>query len=203
VPEARAIRARLLLGFGVAHPFCGRLFVRVLFVMPRETGFDLLEARVDRVVASAVSTWRQQHASDDAAVAILFPPDDENGFVVDVGRKVLARAFAVRLAPFRRIDPGEADLVLKMGRVEQRDGIAVGNCDDGSEKVCCARSHRDGEQKQAYARDTRTDSGLLGPRLCGGVQKSTRAHRLRVLRFVGPRPRAVCFPHNYQRGAQQ
>ena len=177
MPQARAIHARLPLGFRVAQPFRDTLFVRVLLVMPRETGPDLLEPRIDRVSASAVRTRREQHASDDSAVAILFLPHDENGFVVDVGGKVLARSFAVCLAALGRVDPGEADLVRKMGCVEQRDGVAVGNRDDGSEKLCRARSHREREQEQAYTRKTRTDSGLLGPRLCGRVQKSTRAKR--------------------------
>ena len=115
VPEACAIQARLLLGFRVAQPVRGGLFVRILFVMPRETGPDLLQPRVDRIGASAVSTWRQQHPPYDAAVAILFFPDDENGFVVDVGGKVLARSFAVRLPALGRIDPGEADPVLEIG----------------------------------------------------------------------------------------
>ena len=47
-------------------------------------------------------------------------------------RKALARSLAERLPFFRRVDAGEADLVLLFLRVEHRDRVTVGDADDAA-----------------------------------------------------------------------
>ena len=47
MPQTLSACASLLLERGVPHAFRGRLFLLVLFVMPREACFDLLEACID------------------------------------------------------------------------------------------------------------------------------------------------------------
>ena len=173
MPKACAIHARLALRLCIAQPFFDGLFVRILFVVPREAGPDLLEPCVDCVGASAVRTRCQQHAADDAPVTIVFPPRDEDRLAVGICSEMLARPCAIGLAALRRVDAGNTDPVLPVVAVEKGECVAVGDAGDGAVKLRCARSCRGDEPDKRNARETRTDSGLLGPRLCGRVQKST------------------------------
>jgi hypothetical protein len=164
--------------------------------MPRETGSDLLETRVDRIGASIVRARCQQHASDDAAVTIVFLPDDEDRLAVGLRSEMLARSCAISLSALGCVDAGETNPVLPVGFVEKSECVAVGDAGDGAVELRRARRCGGDEPYECNARETRADSGLLGPRLCGGVQKSTRTPPPSVLRFVGSRPRALSFPHN-------
>ena len=66
---------------------------------------------------------------------------------------MLLRALAERLALFGRIDPGEPDLVLLTGIVEDSERIAVGDADDFAEKLrrvrCPGQEQQQKQRKRA------------------------------------------------------
>ena len=133
MPQTLSACASYLLERGILRAFRQRLFFRVLFVMPREAGFDLLEACINRISARESIAVAREHTADDAAVAVALVPHDHHCFSIHEGHEVLLRAIAISLAPFGRIDAGEAHFVLLIRFFEDGHRVAVGNADDFAE----------------------------------------------------------------------
>lgn len=103
-----------------------------MLVVPGKAAHDLHESCVVNLVAlRGVAVGVAHHdLADQAPVAVTLVPDDLHIAFVDSAGKVLPRAFAEGLSSFRRIDAGEANLVLATSRVEHRHSVAVGDCND-------------------------------------------------------------------------
>lgn len=71
-----------------------------------------------------------QHLAKSPAVSIRFAPLDADGLSIHQVGKILFRAIAEILFFLRRVNSRKSDLVLTMGIVEHRDGVAVADAND-------------------------------------------------------------------------
>ena len=118
LPEAALGGSGLSLCGGVGRPELNRDIARILPVVPRQSGSQLLEVRV-RLAA--------HDGAHDPAVAIDLVPGDDHILAEDQSGKILLRRLAECLGALRRVDAVETDLVLETILVEDSDRVAVGD----------------------------------------------------------------------------
>lgn len=92
-------------------------------IMPSVTGSEHF-----KVYVSAID----KDDAEDASVLVALGVFDADILAGDERGKMLARGFAERLGFLGRVDCVEANLVLRLRRVEHGDGIAVDYLDDAS-----------------------------------------------------------------------
>lgn len=101
----------------------GRLLLLVLPVPPSHTGRHLCQI--------CVLTTDQDHA-DLAPVLVSLAAVEGDIPIEDQVRQVLLRCSAERLLGFWRVNAGEANLVLLVLGIENRDGVAIADAHDSA-----------------------------------------------------------------------
>lgn len=133
-PEPLALFACATLALRVTLALARRLLARVLAIVPRETGADLLEAHVDGVWTCALAFGRVDTA-DDARIAVALVPEHVNRLPEHERREMLLRALAVSLPSLGRVDAGEPYAMFLVFGVEDGEGVAVGYRDDFADEL--------------------------------------------------------------------
>jgi hypothetical protein len=171
LPQTFATLARTALEGGIELALRRRLLARVLLVVPREAGADLLESDVYRIRASRFAL-RGEHATDNTRIAVFLVPDHAHVPREDERGEMLLRALAVSLAALGRVDAREADAVLFVRGVEEGERVAVGDGDDAADDLGGGRGERE-RKKQQSERDTSDTDFPPRPRLCRGALQRT------------------------------
>lgn len=133
-PQPGTLRPCLILREFVPAGILWRLVLRVFPVPSGEPDRQLREACVERLrtACCAAARRRDHHLADDAPVPVALVPPDDDLFPEDEARHGLLRALAEGLGFFWGVYAGEANLVLRAVGIEDGDGVAVGNGDDGA-----------------------------------------------------------------------
>lgn len=113
---------------GILHPVRDALLPLVLFVVPRETGSDLLQVHV---------LAAEQYLAEILLIPITFLIFDDHELAGDRFGQVTLWLCAVCLSAFGRIDARQLDLMLRITAIEHDDGVAVDDANHAAGEGVC------------------------------------------------------------------
>lgn len=146
LPESDLLFPGKLLGLAVAALIGGRLLFPVFLVPPGHTRPELLKIGVASI---------DLDFANDPLIAVRFIPLYGDRAVEDQAGQMLLGALAIRLLFLRRVDSGQAYLVLLVGSVQDGDRIAVGDRDDTASQLIGAGARDDQGEQEADVADHR------------------------------------------------